>query len=139
MQNSIEEILRRAETIAVVGLSDSMMRDSYRIGKMLVEVGYKVYPVNPTIDSFLDIPSYPDLKSLPEPVDIVNVFRNSRYAKEIVRDTIEIGGKVIWFQYGAEEDEAEAMGREAGLEVISGYCIGVEIRRRGIVKSSVPD
>ncbi|MGE3802626.1 MAG: CoA-binding protein [Candidatus Kapaibacterium sp.] len=137
MEQRISELLQNADTIAVVGMSDSPMRDSNRIGELLIDVGYRVYPVNPTINSVHGLHSWPDVKSVPDQVDIVDVFRNSRYAKEVVLDAIEAGAKAIWFQYGAEDPEAEGMAREAGLEVISGYCIAVEIRRRGINRQLV--
>ncbi len=127
-------MLESAKTIAVVGMSKRPFRDSNRIGELLINMGYRVYPVNPTIESVHGLESFPDLKRIPEQIDIVDVFRNPRYAKEIVNEAIEVGAKAIWFQLGAEDAEAERMAREAGLEVISGHCIAVEIRRRGITK-----
>lgn len=128
----ITDLLENSTTIAVYGMSNRPFRDSNRIGEMLINMGYTVYPVNPTIDSVHGLKSWPDLKSLPEKVDIVDVFRSPDYAKEVVQDAIDVGAKAVWFQLGAENEEAEAMARAAGLEVISGHCIAVEIRRRGI-------
>ncbi len=136
IEDRITELLQEAETIAVLGISDSLMRDSYRIGEFLINAGYTVYPVNPTIESVFGLKAYPDLASLPVKVDIVDVFRNARYAKEVVRQAIDAGAKAIWFQYGAAEEEAEKMAEEAGLEVVSGRCIAVEFRRRGIERKS---
>lgn len=135
----ITELLDNARTIAVYGMSDRPFRDSNRIGRMLMDMGYTVYPVNPTVDSVEGVKSWPDLKSLPEPVDIVDVFRNPDFAHEVVKDAIEAGAKSVWFQLGAEEEGAEQVAREAGLEVVSGHCIGVEIRRRGIAARSPQD
>lgn len=128
----ITDVLNKAEVIAVVGMSDRPFRDSYRIGEFLINQGYTVYPVNPQIESVLGLQSYPDLQSVPEQIDIVNVFRNPDFAREIVKDAIDVGAKSVWFQLGAEEEEAERMGLDAGLEMISGLCIAVEYRRRRI-------
>ncbi len=133
----ITDLLENSTTIAVYGMSDRPFRDSNRIGEMLINMGYTVYPVNPTIDSVHGLKSWPDLKSLPEKVDIVDVFRSPDYAKEVVQDAIDARAKAVWFQLGAENEEAEAMARAAGLEVISGHCIAVEIRRRGIQAKEV--
>lgn len=128
----ITELLEKSKVIAVVGMSDRQFRDSYRIGEFLINQGYTVYPVNPQVDSVLGLKSYPDLKSVPERIDIVDVFRNPDYAREIVEEAIAVKAKSVWFQLGAEEEEAEQRARDAGLEVISGLCIAVEFRRRHI-------
>ena len=135
--NHITELLENARTIAVYGMSDRPFRDSNSIGKLLMNLGYTVYPVNPTIDTVEGQKSWPDLKSLPESVDIVDVFRNPAHAKEVVLDAIEAGAKAVWFQLGAEDEEAEQMARDAGLDVISGHCIAVELRRRGVKVEAV--
>ena len=132
----ITELLENAETIAVYGMSDNPSRVSHSIGMMLARTGYKVYPVNPTIETIGDMKVYPDLQSLPEPVDIVDVFRHSRFAKVVAQKAIDAGAKAIWFQLGAEDREAEEMAREAGLEVVARVCIAVEINRRGIRKKA---
>lgn len=128
----ITELLEKSKVIAVVGMSDRSFRDSYRIGEFLINQGYTVYPVNPQISSVLGLKSYPDLKSIPERIDIVDVFRNPDYAREIVEEAIAVKAKSVWFQLGAEEEEAEQLARDAGLEVISAQCIAVEFRRRHI-------
>lgn len=130
----VTQLLERARTIAIVGMSDQPHRDSYWIGEFLINQGYTVYPVNPRIRSVFGLKAYPDLRSVPENIDIVDVFRNPFFAKQIVRDSIAVGAKAVWFQLGAEDAEAAKMGRDAGLEVITGLCIAVEYRRRRIIR-----
>ena len=127
--SSTKELLKNSKVIAVVGCSDRPFRDSYHITEMLIKAGYTVYPVNPTIDSAFGLRTYPDVQSVPEQVDIVDVFRNPRYAKEVVQDAIAAHAKSIWFQLGAENDEAEQMAEEVGLEVVANHCIAVEYRK----------
>lgn len=132
MEHRINDILENARTIAVVGMSDRPFRDSNRIGMFLHEQGYTVYPVNPTEGSAGGIPSVPDLASIPEQIDIVDVFRNPKYAKAIVEEAIEVGAKAIWFQLGTEDEEAAKIAMDAGLVVVQGRCIAVEYRLRDI-------
>jgi predicted CoA-binding protein len=130
--DSVKELLERARVIAVVGCSDKPWRDSNRIAGYLQRVGYKVYPVNPALKEVLGVECYPDVKSIPEKVDIVDVFRNPRYVPEIVDDAIAAGAGAIWLQLGITEPESERRGAEAGLEVISDRCIAVDHRMYGI-------
>jgi predicted CoA-binding protein len=130
--DSMEDLLRNARVIAVVGCSDNPMRDSYRIADYLMRVGYTVYPVNPTIDSVLGMRSYPDVTSIPERVDIVNIFRRPSFVASIVEDAIAAGAGAVWLQLGVGEPEAENRAREAGLDVVSEHCIAVEHRVLGI-------
>lgn len=127
-----KEVLQESRVIAVVGLSDQAWRDSYRIAAYMKLQGYTIYPVNPTIESALGIPSYPDIQSIPEQVDIVNVFRNPRYLMRVVDDAIAAGAHTIWFQLGVVNPEAERRAAEAGLEVISDRCIAVDYRMYGL-------
>src|SRR5688572_11583274 len=125
------EILSEARVIAVVGCSNESWRDSNRIASYLKRHGYRVYPVNPTIDSAIGEKCYPDVKSLPEKVDIVNVFRHPRFVGSVVEDAIEAGAKAIWLQLGVGNPEAEMRAAEAGLEVVSERCIAVDHRGWG--------
>jgi len=128
----IGEILRDARTIAVLGMSDSPLRESNRIGLMLREVGYTVYPVNPTIESVEDMKSLPTPADVPEPIDILNVFRNSSHAEEVVDAAIEAKVPVIWFQLETATPHAIERARAAGIEVVAHHCIAVEVRLRAI-------
>jgi len=126
------EILEQARVIAVVGCSDSPTRDSYRIAAYLQRQGYRIIPVNPTITTALGETAYPDLASVPEKVDLVNVFRRSDAVPGVVDDAIAAGAPAIWLQLGIRHDEAEKRAREAGLDVVSDRCIAVEYRLLGI-------
>lgn len=123
---SIRELLESVRVIAIVGLSDNPSRDSYRIGSYMQKHGYHVIPVNPTIESVLGEKSYPDLKSVPGKIDLVNVFRRMEYIPGIVDDAIAVGAGAIWLQLGIEHPEAEERARQAGMEVVSDRCIYIE-------------
>ncbi len=130
------EVLMNSPVIAVVGMSDDSMITSYDIGKYLKEQGYTVYPVNPTIDNIDGDTSYPSLADVPEPVDIVNVFRNSRYLPSIVDEAIAIGAKTVWAQEGVHDDAAVQKALDAGLNIATDLCIRTEHRKlfRGIIE-----
>lgn len=129
---SEKEILEGSNVIAVVGCSDRPWRDSNRIAGFLIRQGYKVYPVNPTLDSALGLKCYPTIASIPEKVDLVDVFRRPQYIPEVVEDAIAAGAGAIWLQLGITHPEAEERARQAGLDVISDLCIAVEYRMLGI-------
>ncbi len=125
----LKELLGQARTIAVVGLSPKPERDSHRVAAYLQRAGYRVIPVNPVAPEVLGEKSYPDLTSIPEPVDIVDVFRQSRFVPEIAGQAVKIGAKVLWLQEGIVHDEAALKSKQAGLEVIQDACLMVEHRR----------
>ena len=108
--NRISELLHSSRTIAVVGLSGKRYRPSYGVAEYLKRVGYRIIPVNPQESEVLGERAYPDLDSIPEPVDIVDIFRRSEFVPEIVEAAIRIGAKVIWMQ---EDVYDEAMGANA--------------------------
>lgn len=114
----IEEQLSNSRTIAVVGLSPSPHRDSHRVAKYLQEQGYRIIPVNPVTDLVLGEKSYPDLKSVPGPIDMVDIFRRSEYVAPIVDEAIEVGAKYIWMQDGAIDRKAAQKAMDAGLLVV---------------------
>jgi len=122
-------ILKNAKNIAVVGISDKPGRDSGWIAKFLRDSGYKVFGVNPALKEFDGIPVYKSLKDIPEPIDIVDIFRRSEFVTEIVQEAIEINAKVIWMQLGVVNYDAEKLAQSAGLTVIMNKCIAVEHRR----------
>jgi uncharacterized protein len=129
---SEREILETARVIAVVGCSDTPMRDSYRIAAFLQRHGYTIYPVNPTIESALGVKSYPDVRSIPERVDLVNVFRRPEAVPEVVDDAIAAGARAIWLQLGVGNDAAEQRARATGMDVVSEQCIAVVFRLLGV-------
>jgi predicted CoA-binding protein len=128
----LRELLAASRTIAVVGHSDKPHRDSYRIGQYLRGAGYRVYVVNPMLAELEGEPVYPSLRSLPEPIDIVDVFRRAVFLPGIVEDAIAIRARALWAQLGVSHREAEARARAAGLFVVSNRCILVERERLGV-------
>ncbi len=123
------EILRAAKTIAVVGLSSHAWRPSHEIAEYLQKQGYRIIPVNPNETRVLGETSSPRLEDVPEPVDLVSVFRRPEYVPDIVESAIRIGAKAVWMQPGTVNEAAAARAREAGLMVVAGPCIYVEHRR----------
>lgn len=122
-------ILTRYRSIAVVGLSSRQERDSYRVARYLQEQGYRIIPVNPRETEVLGERAYPDLRSVPEPVEVVDIFRQTRYVPEIVEDAIAAGAKAVWMQLDIIHEEAARRAREAGLLVVMDRCTLVEHRR----------
>ncbi len=114
----IEEQLSKSRTIAVVGLSPNPQRDSHRVAKYLQGQGYRIIPVNPMADEVLGEKSYPDLKSVPEPIDMVDIFRRSELVLPVVEEAIQVGAKYIWMQDGVINEEAAEKALAAGLLVI---------------------
>ncbi len=125
----LRRILKDHRTIAVVGLSADWFRPSYFAAKYMQEHGFRVIPVNPKYDAILGEKCYPDLKSIPEPVDIVDVFRKSQDCVPIAQDAVAIGAKVLWLQIGVVNDEARRIAEAAGLEVIMDRCVKIEYAR----------
>ena len=119
------DLLEHAHVIAVVGHSDKPNRTSYRIAQYLRHMGYTVYPVNPTVSEIDGEPCYPDLASVPEPIDIVNVFRRSEHLTDVVREAIEVNAKSVWAQLGVESDTAGRLASEADLPIVMNNCIKV--------------
>jgi uncharacterized protein len=125
----ISEILTSARTIAVVGLSGKRSRPSYGVAEYLKRVGYRIIPVNPQETEVLGEKCYPDLESIPEPVDIVDVFRRPEFVPEIVESAIRIGAKTVWLQEGVIHEEAAQRAESAGLKVVMDRCILKDHRR----------
>ncbi len=126
---TITDILRSAKTIAVVGASPKPWRDSSRIAQVLMEEGYEVFPVNPNYPEVLGRKCYPDLKSIPAKIDIVDVFRNPEQVDEIVDDAIAVKAKTVWLQLGVVNDGAAGKAERAGLTVVMDHCIAVDHAR----------
>jgi predicted CoA-binding protein len=127
MQPNICEILDRYRTIAVVGLSPKPERDSHRVARFLKEHGYRIIPVNPGQKEILGEKCYPALSEIPEPVEIVDVFRRPEAIPEIADEAVRIGAKVFWMQLGIRHDEAAKKLAESGIEVIMDRCIKIEL------------
>ncbi|MEH1819823.1 MAG: CoA-binding protein [Nostoc sp.] len=127
--NALREVLIQAKTIAVVGHSDKRDRTSYQIAQFLRQTGYTVYAVNPLIKEIDGQASYAALQELPEPVDIINVFRRSEYLPEIVDEAISINAKTVWTQLGIWHQLSAQKAIDAGLNVVMDACIKIEYLR----------
>lgn len=125
----IREVLTGAKTIAVVGLSADPFRPSHGVAAYMQSQGYRIIPVNPQERSILGETCYPDLESIPEKVDIVDVFRRSEFVPEIVEAALRIGARAVWMQEGVQHPDAASRGRAAGLRVIEDRCILKEHQR----------
>lgn len=125
----LKDILVSAKTIASVGLSSNPQKESYGIALYLKDQGYKVVPVNPTTPEVFGEKSYPDLGSVPEKIDVVQVFRKPEDVPPVVDDAIKAGAKVVWMQEGIVNEEAAQKAREAGLQVVMDACMRSTHRR----------
>jgi predicted CoA-binding protein len=121
-----EEILKNSRVIAVVGLSANLERPSNIVATYLKEKGYKIIPVNPGEKTILGLTSYPDLSSIPEKVDVVDIFRKSEDVPTIVQEAIKIGAKVVWMQEGVVNQAAADTAEKAGLKVVMDKCLRKE-------------
>ena len=129
---ALRELLANARTIAVVGHSDNPMRTSYRIAQFLRQAGYAVYPVNPTVAQIDGQPSYPSLAAVPQPIDLVNVFRRSEHLPGVVEEAIAVKAGAVWAQLGVYADSAAQIARAAGIPLVMDRCIKVEFQRLGV-------
>jgi predicted CoA-binding protein len=107
----------------VVGHSDDPGRDSYRVGRYLAAHGYEVFPVNPDARPVAGLTFYPDLASVPQPIDVVDIFRRVEFIPEIVDEAIRIGARVVWMQDGLAHNAAAETARAAGLQVVMNRCM----------------
>src|SRR5438477_9526116 len=126
---TIRAILLGARTIAIVGLSSNVLRPSNFVGFYLQRHGYRIVPVNPREAEVLGEKSYPTLGAIPFAVDVVDVFRVPAAVPEIVAETIEIGAKALWLQFGVIHFEAAAEARRQGVQVVMDRCMKVEHAR----------
>ena len=124
--NTLRRILKETRVIAVVGLSADWYRPSYFAAKYMQEHGYRVIPVNPKYDSILGEKCYKSLRDIPEPVDMVDVFRKTQDVPPIADEAISIGAKVLWQQLGVKNEAAAAKARTAGLEAVLDRCVKIE-------------
>ena len=125
----IREILAQSRTIAVVGCSPKEYRDSHAIARLLMRRGHKVIPVNPGHTEILGVKCYPDLLSIPEKVEMVDVFRRSEFVPDVASQAIQIGAKILWTQLGVWSEEAARKAQNAGMIVIMDRCPAIEYGR----------
>ena len=126
---TIQRVLHSAGTIAIVGLSKTELRASYFVGYYLKRHGYRVIPVNPRETEILGEKCYPSLRDIPEPVDVVNVFRTPDALPAIARDAVAIGAGTLWCQFGVINEEGARIAEDGGLTVIMDRCLKVEHAR----------
>lgn len=125
----LKQVLQQHRTIAVVGLSADWFRPSYFAAKYMQEHGYRVIPVNPKYPEILGETCYPDLASIPHPIDMVDVFRKPADTPAIAAEAVKVGAKVLWLQLGVVNDEADRIARQAGLTVVMDRCVKIEHAR----------
>lgn len=130
-EDYIRAILNKVRTVALVGASANIVRPSYFVLKYLMAKAYKVFPVNPGLagQDILGARVYASLRDIPEPIDMVDIFRSSEAALAITREAIEIGAKVVWMQLTVRNDEAAALAEAAGIEVVMNRCPKIEYGR----------
>ncbi|WP_203779946.1 CoA-binding protein, partial [Actinoplanes philippinensis] len=126
---TIQRVLHSSRTIAIVGLSGNELRASYFVGYYMKRHGYRVIPVNPRESSILGEVSYPSLAEVPEPIDIVNVFRAPGALPQIAADAVTAGAKTLWTQFGVVNQEGADIAERGGLTVIMDRCLKVEHAR----------
>ncbi len=128
IDDTISRILKM-HTIAVVGLSPKPDRPSHDVARYLLDRGYKIVPVNPGQDEILGRKCYPHLSAIPEPVDLVDVFRRPEHCPLIAEQAVAIGAKALWLQLGIVNDDAARIASDAGLPVVMDRCIKIEHAR----------
>lgn len=128
-EKEMKEILLSAKTVAAVGLSSNPAKESFGIVQYLKDQGYRIIPVNPSATEIMGEKAYPDLSSIPEAVDVVQVFRKPEDVPPVVEEAIKIRAKVVWMQEGIVNEEAAQKAREAGLQVVMDACMRSAHRR----------
>jgi len=130
--DQLRALLAGIRTIAVVGASSKPERPSYEVMEILINAGYRVIPVTPKETSIFDRRTYPSLVDVPEPVDVVDVFRRPEETPAIAEDAVKIGAKTFWLQLGISNDEAARIAAAGGLTVVMDKCIGQTVKRLGV-------
>ena len=125
----MKDILSTAKTVASVGISGNKEKVSNSVGAFLMEHGYRLIPINPTADEILGQKSYPDLASVPEKIDVVQIFRRPEDVPPVVDEAIKVGAKVVWMQEGIINEQAAQTAREAGLQVVMDACMRATHKR----------
>ena len=118
----LKNILQEVKTIAIVGASSNPDRDSYKVMKFLIDYEYQIYPVNPNETNILGRKCYPDLESIEEKIDMVDVFRAEKFILDISKVAIKIGAKILWTQEGIIDEKAASLGKSSGLKVVMDKC-----------------
>ena len=127
----LRELLHQTRTIAVVGLSANPERPSHQVAWYLHHQGYQLFGVNPKCPEpeVFGVPLFPSLDQVPEPIDIVDVFRRAEHTPGVARDAVAVGARALWLQMGIRSDEARAIAEEAGLAYVEDRCLKVDHAR----------
>jgi len=125
----IKEILKKSKTIAVVGCSRNPEKPAFQIPEFMQQHGYKIIPVNPSADEILNEKAYKSISEVKEKIDIVDIFRPSEDALEIVKEAIKINPKVIWMQLGIINEKAAKLAENNGIDVVMDRCLKIEYKR----------
>ena len=125
----MRKILGYARRIAVVGLSPDPHRASHGVARSLMNHGYEIVPVNPTVDEVLGLRSYPSLAEVPGPVDLVDVFRRSEHLEGVAEEAAATGAKALWLQLGLRSEAARRIAAGAGMDLVEDLCLKVEVQR----------
>jgi len=133
-EDEIRELVAGAGTIAMVGASSNPARPSHGVMAFLLERGFRVIPVNPNETEVHGRSAWPALESVPEPVDIVDVFRRPEFTPAIADSAVAIGARVLWLQVGVINEEAAARAREGGLVVVMDRCMAQVVREKGLTR-----
>ena len=128
MSVDIPELLQKTKTIAVVGLSDKTDRPSYDVARYMQAAGYDIIPVNPNCQSILGMTCYPDLKSIPQKIDMVNVFRRAEDCLRITQEAIALGVGSIWLQLGIHDEASVAAAKKAQIPIVTNRRLKIEHR-----------
>jgi predicted CoA-binding protein len=128
-QVHIDALLKSTRTIAVVGISDKPHRASHEVAHYLKDAGYRIIPVNPVVKEVLGLTCYPDLASVPEPIDMVDVFRRGEEIGPIVDAAIAVGAKSLWLQLGVINEPEAERASAAGLQVVMDRCVKIDHAR----------
>ncbi|EEP73153.1 CoA-binding protein [Micromonospora sp. KC207] len=123
---SAQQILAEAAVIAVVGASRDPGKPAHRVPARMQRYGWRIIPVNPTVDELFGERAYASLADIPHPVDLVNVFRPARDAVEVVREAVAIGAPAVWLQLGIVSLEARRIAEEAGVDYVEDRCLIIE-------------
>ena len=129
---SAQQILSEAHVIAVVGASRDPAKPSHSVPLQMLRYGWRIIPVNPFVDEIFGQRAYPTLADVPEPVDLVNVFRPAEDAVEVVRQAVAIGAPAVWLQSGIVSAEARRIATQAGVDYVEDHCLAVERAMAGL-------
>jgi len=122
----ISTLLKNCRIIAVVGLSPKENRPSNQVARYLQDVGYRIIPVNPGQEEILGETCYPSLLDIPEPVDVVDIFRRSEEVLPVVEQAVKIKAKAVWMQQGIVNEEAASLARNNGMAVVMDRCMKID-------------